>query len=183
MAVDPRSDALSLWRSLESEYERYNALVRQLPLGLLRVQDDFRRYLCLRCAGFLEQVTFVALQGFIDQNSYGAVGEFAKARFAKSPNLNVDAFTKLMHQLGGEYGPKFDDFLNGVRRESLGDLMSIRNDVAHGRLSSGSRLDPDRYITLCSEVHDWLIDVLFAGTVVELGPDGKQVVGVLTANG
>ena len=174
MTTQPRSDALSYWQRLQEEYERYvetiRVLQRQKDVSFLKVQDDMRRYLCLRCAGFLEQVVFVILDGYLDQKVQGPSREFIRGYFSHAPNLNVDAFTRLIGKFGDKHAEEFEKFLTKPRRGTLGDLLGIRNDVAHGRVGQGAKLAPEQYINLCEEVYDWLIET-FLGESVEVRDD------------
>jgi len=175
MPRPPRAQALALWQQLNGEYERYQAAVRVLPVTQLKIQDDMRRYLCLRCAGFLEQVTFEVLSGYLNQKGGGPMYAFATSWFNQAPNLNAKAFAKLIGRFGRTHAAQFEDFLTPPRRESLGDLLGIRNDVAHGKVATGQRLQPDRYIQLCEDVYDWLIATFLAESVEVLADTGTSV--------
>lgn len=176
MSRPPRAQALSLWKQLEDEYERYQEAVKALPMHLLKVQDDLRRYLCLRCAGFLEQVAFEVLTGYLEQKSSGPIQNFAKSFFKKAPNMNASAFIKLIDRFGDAHSHQFSDFLTAARKTSLSDLLEIRNDVAHGKLASGARLQPERYVQLCEDVYYWLIETFLADSVEVLDDDGRTVI-------
>lgn len=171
-----RAEAHRLWTSLQSEYERYQEGVREIPISNLKLQEDMRKYLCLRCAGFLEQVTFEIISEYLRQKSQGPVLEFARSFFHNSPNLTPNAFENLIGRFGAEKSNQFSDFLAGTNRDTLSDLLEVRNLVAHGRNMAGAKLDPSRYITLCGDVHDWLIDQFLGESVTVLGDDGKTVV-------
>lgn len=181
MSSQPRAEALSYWQRLQDEHSRYVATVRlvqeQKDSDLLKVQDDMRRYLCLRCAGFLEQVVFVILDGYLDQKVSGPPREFIRGYFSYAPNLNVDAFTRLIGRFGSHHEAAFADFLTTRRRDALGDLLGIRNDVAHGRLFRGQRLQPERYINLCEEIYGWLIETFLGDSVAVMNSMGTQVEG------
>ena len=185
MTRNPRGEALSLWQGLQAEHDRYRAAVRvlqgQRDVTVLRVQDDMRRYLCLRCAGFLEQVVFVVLDGYLDQKTSGPAREFIRTQFRRAPNLNVKAFAGLIGRFGSHYSGEFDRFLTKTRRSTLGDLLDIRNDVAHGRVGPGARLDPNRYLTLCEEVYDWLIETFLGDSVIALDDSGTKIIGHVRA--
>lgn len=182
MAGSARTEAFSFWQRLSDEYERYQEAVRVLPMAQAKVQEDLRRYLCLRCAGFLEQVTFVVLHGYLDQKAGGPSRTFAKSWFERAPNLSVDAFTKLVARFGPEYASSFDAFLTPVRRDSLGDLLAIRNDVAHGKHFAGQKLQPDRYVALCEDTYEWLVETFLGSSVEVLDPTGKSVVAYERSN-
>lgn len=150
------NSAYALWTGLEAEFDRYHAAISYIPIDKARLQEDLRRYLCLRCAGFLEKVTFDSIHRFLESGSGGPVLEFSKSMFYKSPNLTPATFRVLMARFGEEQARKFDAFLSPQLRESLTDLSSIRNTIAHGEFQGGQKLNPDRYRILCQAVYVWL---------------------------
>jgi len=155
--VQGRKEAYSLWSGLEAEYERYKRAISYIPTAELKLQEDLRRYLCLRCAGFLEQMTFVAITDFLGRKSSGPTLEFSMSFFRSAPNLGVQPFIKLIGRFGSPYNVRFESFLTPTRRDTLSDLLSVRNDIAHGRYQAGRKLGPDRYIILCKEIYDWYL--------------------------
>jgi len=173
-----RAEALSLWQALESEHERYHAVIDVLPNTLTRVQVDLRRFLALRCAGFLEQLCFVVLTEYLKQKSSGGgpVHRFATSWFNRTPNLTPDNFVTLIAKFGPDHKKAIEEFLGPVRREILGDLLGIRNDVAHGKTSlKGAKLDPARYMVLCEDVYDWMTEHFLGESVEVLSDDGTTV--------
>ncbi len=179
--MNPRKEAYACWKRLKSEHDRYIATVRLLQQqgesDFLKVQDDMRRYLCLRCAGFLEQVTFIVLDGYLDQKVSGPPRHFLKSVFSQAPNLNVDAFTRLMNRFGPDRAAEFEAFLTRPRRDTLGDLLGIRNDVAHGREFNGRRLEPSGYMKLCEEIYEWLVETFLGESVEVMDETGTRVQG------
>jgi hypothetical protein len=180
VTAQPRAEALSYWQRLKDENARYQMTVRvlqeQKDVSFLKVQEDMRRYLCLRCAGFLEQVVFVVLDGYLNQKVTGPARTFIRGHFNRAPNLNIDAFTRLIGKFGPQHSGAFDKFLTKPRRGALADLLDIRNDVAHGRVGKGARLDPARYLILCEEIYDWLIENFLGDSVEVLDDSGRGVV-------
>lgn len=176
MTSQPRKEALQLWSQLRGEFERYRSAVSVLPISHLKVQEDLRRYLCIRCAGFLEQVTFVVLNGYLEQKSGGPMLNFSQSWFRSAPNLTSEAFRKLIERFGADHGKEFENFLTPVRHESLSDLLAIRNDVAHGKEFQGQRLQPDRYINLCEEIYDWLVATFLGDSVEVLDNNGTSII-------
>ena len=164
--IQGRKEAHSLWTGLQAEHDRYKNAVRYIPTSELRLQEDLRRYLCLRCAGFLEQMTYVAVMDFLGRKSSGPAFEFSCSFFRNAPNLTVSAFVRLIARFGSSYETQFEDFLTPTRRDALSDLLSVRNDIAHGRYQAGRKLDPDRYIQLCKDVYDWYLGEFLEQAVV-----------------
>lgn len=172
-----RAAAHELFANLESEYERYRESVSYIPTDKTRLQEDLRRYLCLRCAGFLEQVTYAILTGYLDRKSSGPQLAFSKSFFRRAPNLRADAFIDLIGRFGPSYRSAFEQFLTRVRRDALSDLLEVRNDIAHGLLHSGRKLEPTRYVELCREIYDWLVETFIGDTVEVMDDSGMVIVG------
>lgn len=163
-------EAYALWSRLESEFERYHAAISYIPMGQTRIQDDLRRYLCLRCAGFLEQLTYDCVTRYLEAKAGGPALEFAKSFFSSAPNLNAKSFAKLIGRFGDDHEARFEAFLTTALRDSLNDLASVRNPIAHGDLPGGQKLDPERYRRLCKAIYEWLTADLLApvGTTIIL---------------
>jgi hypothetical protein len=163
-----RKEVHSLWTGLEAEYDRYKRAVAYIPTGELKLQEDLRRYLCLRCAGFLEQLTFMAITDYLGRKSSGPALEFARSFFRTAPNLSVGPFIKLVGRFGDDYADRLNTFLTQTRRDTLSDLLSVRNDIAHGRYQAGRKLAPERYLTLCKEIYDWYLGEFMEVAVVTI---------------
>lgn len=159
-------EAYALWTRLESEFERYHTAISYIPTNQTRLQDDLRRYLCLRCAGFLEKLVQVCINLYLDATSGGPALEFAKSFFSHTPNLNAESFTRLLGRFGDDHAARFDAFLTKPLRDSLNDLSSVRNPIAHGDVTGGQKLDPERYRRLCKEVYQWLTSDLLTPVAV-----------------
>jgi hypothetical protein len=170
---DARGEAFALWERLSAEHDRYRALVPVLPPGHERVQEDYRRYLCLRCAGFLEQVTFIVLTGYLDAKSHGPALDVAKKWFRRAPNLKTQVFVDLVGKFGTTHQTRFEEFLEPPRRDILDSLLEIRNDVAHGKVFSGQRLEPSGYMTLCEDIYEWLINEFLGDLVLVVDEQGR----------
>ncbi len=153
-------DAYTLWTQLEAEFDRYHAVIAVLPLNQAKLQEDLRRYLCLRCAGFLERIVYVCVHLYLDECSGGPAREFSKSFFSNSPNLNSETLSKLIGRFGRDHSDRLDTFLNGTLRDSLNDLASIRNPIAHGQVPGGQKLDPERYRILCRAIYRWMTSEL-----------------------
>ncbi|GAA2064100.1 hypothetical protein GCM10009801_08480 [Streptomyces albiaxialis] len=66
----------------------------------IEIQEDLHKYMCIRLAGYLEQLMFEAVTGYIASASGGPAGSFAMSWFKKSPNLTPDALVALIGRFG-----------------------------------------------------------------------------------
>jgi len=152
-----RSDAISLLDRLRAEHERYKDLVTFLPIDKSRLQEDSRRYLCLRCAGFLEQMVYLTVRHYLSKKTSGPALEFSTSYFKQAPNLTPSALRSVFARFGADDLAAVNEFIDDSRHDVLSDLLSIRNLVAHGEGIGGAKLDPTRYIELCEEFHSWCV--------------------------
>lgn len=153
-------DAYQLWTRLDAEFTRYQEAVSYIPIESTRLQEDLRKYLCLRCAGFLEKLTHLCVHQYLRQTSGGPALEFAKSFFVRAPNLNADTLSKVIRRFGEDHSLRFEEFLTVTLRDSLNDLASVRNSIAHGDTAGGQKLDPFRYRVLCKAIYEWFTSEL-----------------------
>lgn len=166
-------DAEALWSRLNSEFERYHRAISYIPTSEMRLQEDLRRYLCIRCAGFLEKIVFDCTMRYLESKTSGPSLQFAKSFFSHAPNLNSAALEKVIGRFGADHRERVQQFLTPTLRDTLDDLSSIRNPIAHGDVQGGRKLDPERYKSLCEEVYKWLtLDLLNpVGSIETFGTD------------
>lgn len=143
---------------LEEEYSRHKNMIKDIGMDNLRGQKDLRGYMCLRCAGFIERITYEAIDQFIDDHSGGPVLHFSKSWFKRSPNLDKSSLIQLISRFGEGEESKIKQFLDGEEGEILDDLSEVRNMVAHGRVQGGRKLHPERYIELSRLYSTWISD-------------------------
>lgn len=178
--TDPRAEAHSLYQRLVNEHKRYEEFVAStsVPVSLMKIQEDFRRYLCMRCAGFLEQVSYLIIISYLELKSGGPALQFSLSFFRKSPNLTSDAFEALIGRFGEDHKSDFAEFLvDNERRTKLNDLLEVRNRVAHGEEMRGAKIDPKPYMLLCREVYEWLLNRYIGSSVLKYADDGQTIVG------
>jgi hypothetical protein len=155
-----RRQVHSIKSELDSTYDRYN---RSLQVVDIEVQEDLHKYMCIRLAGYLEQLMFEAVTGYIAGASSGPTCSFAMSWFKKSPNLTPDALASLIGRFGESWKKDLEDFLDeGERRNNLGLLVAVRNKVAHGRSYSGGKMNVANYKDLVDSLHTWIVGRMLA---------------------
>ena len=173
----PHPDAYALWSVLQKEFERYKEAISYIPPGRERLQEDLRRYLCLRCAGFLEQITLTCVTLHLERTSGGPALEFSKSFFKRSPNLDPDTFCHLIGRFGESHRERAEQFMTGPIKDSLDDLSEVRNALAHGQHRGGQqRINPERYLRLCEDIYRWLTTELLdpIGTIELVKPPNRS---------
>ncbi|MET9488193.1 HEPN domain-containing protein [Nocardia sp. NPDC006630] len=145
--------------SLDATYERYQGSLLDVPIS---VQQDLHLYMCIRLSGYLEQLLHQAICDYMSRSASGPAREFALSWFRKAPNLNPDALEKLIARFGEKWSSELSEFLDiENNRSSLGTLIRIRNDTAHGRSWGGSSLNVRSYKELVDAIHVWVMDKMF----------------------
>src|SRR5699024_4440268 len=105
---------------------------------------------------FLERITFVAVTQYLEEQSGGPLLAFSRSFFNKAPNLNANSLSTLIARFGPDHQTRFEAFLTTTLKDSLNDLASVRNPIAHGLVTGGRKLNPERYFKLCGKIYGWL---------------------------
>ncbi|MEV7070059.1 HEPN domain-containing protein [Streptomyces sp. NPDC093990] len=140
--------------ALDATYDRYKRSLREVPLD---VQQDLHLYICIRLSGYLEQLIYNAVCAYVSDASGGAAREFALSWFKNAPNLSPGALEALIERFGQDWLQDLKDFLDKENnRSSLGTLIKIRNDTAHGKSYAGSLANVSSYKKLIDDIHSWV---------------------------
>jgi hypothetical protein len=140
--------------ALDATYDRYRRSLLEVPLDL---QQDLHLYMCIRLSGYLEQLMYQAICGYVSDASGGAAREFALSWFRNAPNLGPTALENLIERFGEDWRNDLRDFLNKENnRGSLGTLIKIRNDTAHGKSYGGALANVASYKELVDDIHEWV---------------------------
>ncbi|WP_371791867.1 HEPN domain-containing protein [Streptomyces sp. NBC_01471] len=150
-----RVEILKLKSDLDSSYKRYREGILSIDIPL---QEDMHKYMCIRLSGYMEQLIFEAVCGYISSTTAGAAKSFALSTFTKAPNLTPEALEKLVGRFGDAWKSEISEFLNvDERRNSLGNLLTVRNKTAHGQNYRGGQLNVATYKKLVDDLHSWVI--------------------------
>lgn len=127
------------------------------------VQQDLHLYMCIRLSGYIEQLLHQAISAYVADLSSGPASDFALSWFRNAPNLTPDALERLIARFGDGWKGEIRDFLDeGENRSSLGTLITIRNNTAHGKSYSGSLSKISSYKELVDDLHEWVVDRMIA---------------------
>jgi len=158
--ADARREASSLKQRLDSLYVNYQVALRDVPIGF---QGEMHKYMCVRFAGFLEQILFLAVVGHVRDTSSPRSASFALSFFKAAPNLNPEALEKLVGRFAGDWTQGLADFLDEAnRRDQLGTLFKVRNDTAHGLDYRGTTPQVHSYYELVTDIYHWVHKTLLA---------------------
>ncbi len=149
-----RREATRLKQQLDALYEDYTAALHDVPINF---QGELHKYMCVRLAGYLEQLIFVAVVGHLKSTAGPQAASFALSNWKHAPNLGPYALQKLVDRFGEPWNDDLAQFLEEAdRKGALGRLIKIRNDTAHGYSYSGSLPSVTSYKLLIDEIHGWV---------------------------
>jgi hypothetical protein len=152
---DARRQIISLKSELDASYQRYTQGLHSLPIPL---HDDMHKYMCIRLSGYLEQLMFVSISGYLGGAVGGSPKNFVMSFFKRVPNLGPSALEELVARFGDPWKSEISDFLDqDERRNSLGKLIEIRNKVAHGHSYQGGKMTVATYKELVDDLHSWVV--------------------------
>lgn len=97
-------------------------------------------YAVIKSSGSIELVFKSMIHTFLSQNCIDETKVFlAKNIIESSANPSPDIIEKYLEQFDGKRKVKFSDLLNGSQdKGNLKSLVSLRNDIAHGRTINSS---------------------------------------------
>jgi hypothetical protein len=155
-----RREAARLKQQLDALYTNYSTALHDVPINF---QGELHKYMCVRLAGYLEQLIFVAVVGYLKSTAGPQAASFALSNWKHAPNLSPQAIQSLFDRFGGPWDDDLKQFLEDTdRKGALGTLIKIRNDTAHGDSYSGSLPSVASYKQLVDEIHGWVNRVVFA---------------------
>ncbi|MFH9398955.1 HEPN domain-containing protein [Streptomyces sp. NPDC017638] len=140
---------------LDASYQRYTQGLHSMEISL---HEDMHKYMCIRLSGYLEQLVFTSISGYIGGAVGGSPQNFVMSFFRRAPNLGPGALEELIARFGEPWKSEISDFLDqDERRNALGKLIEIRNKVAHGQSYRGGQLTVATYKKLVDDLHSWVV--------------------------
>jgi hypothetical protein len=153
--ADAKRESARLKQELDDTYIRYTTALIDIPINF---QGDIHRYICIRLSGYLEQLIYVSLTGYIKSNHNPKVSSFALKHFKYAPNMKPRNFEQLIAKFGDDWSIDLTQFLDDAnRRDLMSSLLEIRNTTAHGGNYRGSSLQVSSYKQLIDDTHRWVL--------------------------
>ena len=113
-------------KRLEAAFERASKVED------LRVQADIAQLLCVLVAGFLEQATRHLFRVFASKRADPKVTRYVERRLAGFQNANPQKLCDLVGDFDPQLRERFEEFIKGERRDSIGSVVANRHLIAHG---------------------------------------------------
>ena len=109
----------------------------EMPKREPGVSDEYlghwARYLCITCAGFLENGLKEIFKDYLRARCAPPILKFGSKTLERVTNANAQKFVDLCGQFNDEWRIDLETFLadNG-RKEAMDSIISIRHNLAHG---------------------------------------------------
>lgn len=168
MSSDTRSvvDGVRRVEILKQELDYfYQGYLDSLGSVEINFKNELHKYTCIRLAGFLEQIFFIAIDSYVRASSGSNASAFGLSNWKKAPNLGPDALEKLVKRFGSEeWDRSLADLIDGGDfKGDLGVLLKIRNDSAHGKSYGGSIASVESYKKMIDQIYKWVLATFLDG--------------------
>lgn len=130
--------------------------ISRLPQDDLEVCSDFARYLCVLVSGFVENAITVLATAYCRNRSQPPVGNYAGSQLGRLQNLNSERLMQVVGAFEGTWREELSGFLDGPRRDALDSVLSLRNQIAHGRSVGLTYVRIHEYYSCIKEIVSFL---------------------------
>jgi hypothetical protein len=123
----------------------------------IEMQAHWAKYLCVLCAGFLENALIEVYSEFCNKAASEAVANFAGRSLQKIQNPKTSRFIEISAYFNNSWSEKLREFVDEYgRREAIDSIMANRHLVAHGKKSDITVARLRDYITKALEVIEFI---------------------------
>ena len=124
------------------------------------LQSEFAKYLCVLVSGFFEQAVRDILLSYAAMNSDQFVTRYVENTIDRT-NLNAQRLEELAGRFSNDWRQRLHAYIADERRAALGNIVTQRNAIAHGRDSTITLQQVRDYYDRINEVLDFLVDLTF----------------------
>ena len=150
-------------KSTASQIQKINALVTKTSAacgGDAELQSYWAEYLCVVCAGLLENAVEQIFGGYVTRSASPAVASYAVASLAKIQNPKSSRFVEIARTFKPEWGDKLQAFVGDAgREEAINSIMTNRHAIAHGKSSNVTVAQIKNWLAKSVEVLEYLEDL------------------------
>ncbi|QIX62230.1 hypothetical protein HER32_13990 [Hymenobacter sp. BT18] len=153
-------------REITSYKNRLDYLFSQA--GIACNQDDemmahWARYLCVRCAGFIEVAIPKLFVEYCKGHSHNIrVYKFLTTQLDAIQNVKAEKIVVIVGYFDSKWATDVQDYMNEEgRKEAINSIVAQRHLIAHGKDSSLSFASLQGYYKKLIEVFDYIKSILF----------------------
>ncbi len=147
-----------------SQVQRDLREIDQIILSAEDAEDALvRAYLyhfsVVRLSGFLEKSVEAILRGYLEHHTSHRVLKFAGRQLSRLPNMTPEKMEQLVGSFDDDWRNEFSEFLGrDERRQTLGNLIAARHNLAHGGASKVSGTLLHEYYAISQDTVSFLLE-------------------------
>lgn len=101
------------------------------------VKAHWAKYICVLISGFVEQAIKEIIFEHVSSKTSPRVNKYVVDTWPKSTNMKCEAIGKILGSFDKKWEEVFNDWLSeSERRKEINEIISWRNEIAHGRESN-----------------------------------------------
>jgi len=147
-------------RNLKIQQQRLYNLFAKVNVACgsdIEMQSHWAKYICVLCAGFLENAVFEIYGEFVRGAASKPVADYSESILSKVQNPKTDKFIDIAKSFKIDWGSSLELFIveNG-RKEAINNIMVNRHRIAHGENSDITIAKINDYFKRALEVVDFI---------------------------
>ncbi|ADJ26109.1 conserved hypothetical protein [Dehalogenimonas lykanthroporepellens BL-DC-9] len=145
---------------LVSQLQSIQSLINKSGIATnddIEMRGHWARYLCVLCAGLLENAIGLVYRKYINDSSNPKVADFSNSVLSKITNPNMKKFIevhKIFDILWAEELEAFSDENGG--KEAIDAIMANRHRIVHGKSSDISIARIDEYLKRAIKIIEFM---------------------------
>ena len=128
-------------RELARQLQKIEALIKATSSTTgdnLELQGHWGKYLCVLCAGFLENAISEIYIEFAEKASAPPIASFSRKTLEKITNPKSQKFIETAHNFKKNWGEELEAYFsdNPSKKNAIDSIMNNRHQIAHGKTTS-----------------------------------------------
>lgn len=147
-------------QELSRQLQRINTLLKKVDeaTGMdIEMQSHWSKYICVLCAGFIENAISGIYSDFVDSASNNHVANYAKSNLSKIQNPKTAKFVETARAFKESWASDLENFvaIDG-RKEAVDSIMQNRHLIAHGKDSGISIVRLKEWLKKSVDILDFI---------------------------
>ena len=147
-------------RELSSQLQRIQSLfkkIKGIPADDLELNAHWAKYLCVLCAGFLEDSMPQLYGDYAKSSANTAIASYTFSQLNHIQNPKTQKFIDVTNLFNKSWGEALEAFvLENGRKDAIDAIMANRNNIAHGEDSGITIGRLTDYLSRSVEVLDFI---------------------------
>ena len=128
-------------KELSKQFDHINNLIKSTRSSTsdnLELQGHWGKYICILCAGFLENAISEVYIEFADKCSSPPIASFSRKNLGRINNPKAQKFIDTAYAFKKSWGQELEIFFNEnpSKKNAIDSIMANRHLIAHGKSTS-----------------------------------------------